>query len=45
MWSNFEDSKDQNLFAITEKQFHRPSQTWINCIEAGNVKNKNAQAT
>lgn len=45
MWSNFEDSEDQKWFTITEKPFYRPSQTWVNSVEAGKVKAKNAQAT
>lgn len=42
MQSNIEDSEDQKLLTITEKQLYRPSQTCINCTEAGKVKAKNA---
>lgn len=39
---NFEDSEDQKLLSITEKQLYRSSQTCINSTEAGEVKAKNA---
>lgn len=42
MQSNIEDSEDQKLLTITEKQLYRPSQTCINCTEARKVKAKNA---
>lgn len=45
MQSNFGDSEDQKLLTITENQLYRPSQTCINCTEAGKVKAKNADNT
>lgn len=42
MQSNSEDSEDQKLLTVTEKQLYMLSQTCINCTEAGKVKAKNA---